>query len=182
MTKQKPHHAKTSSNSKAPTQKTANTLDTLTKGAAPPKLIVKRVKPNKQARISDQMRTVLEEMAFKGDDLKTASIAAGITYTAAMRAFHRPHIKAAYNQLVADIKANAGQAAYLTIRHMSKAAASETVKLEANKWVAGVDNIAPVKRVEGRFQHSHSFGGYDYGDGAVDITPAPDTASGDDDE
>jgi hypothetical protein len=40
---------------------------------------------------------------------------------------------------------------------MSETAASETVKLDAYKWIAGVDNIAPIKRVEGRMTHTHAF-------------------------
>ena len=135
-----------------------------------------------RVRISPGMKACIEFMAYEGIPLHAAAQRAGITRDAAVRAFHRPHVKAAYNQLVADIRNSAAQQAYLRMNHLSQTADSEAVRLEANKWVAGVGNIAPLKRVEGRFTHEASFKGFAFGDyeedESVDVTPDPDCASG----
>jgi hypothetical protein len=109
------------------------------------------------------MATALEHMAYEGVDLREAAQRAGIKHESAIKAMRKPHVKQALNQLIAAIRENAGQAAYLRLNHMSKTASSETVKMEANKWVAGVDGIAALKRVEGKHTVSHTFGGFEYG-------------------
>lgn len=133
-------------------------------------------------RMGAQLKTALEAMAHKGLSLPLAAAEAGMAVVSLKQAFRKNHVKQAYNQLVMEIRENAGQLAYQRINVMSETATSETVKLEANKWVAGVDNIAPVKRVEGRFSHNVTFGGFEYGDEARDVTPDADQQSGGDDD
>ena len=140
-------------------------------------------------RVSPQMREVIRIMAEEGEDLATAAQRVGIVKSSAIRAFNKPHVRSLYNQHVADIRANAAQAAYLRMNHLSKTAKSEQVKAEANKWVAGVDGIAALKRVEGRMHHQHTFGGFDYSEAGpiVDVSPdspsvADDAQAVDDDE
>jgi hypothetical protein len=106
---------------------------------------------------------MLEIMAYEGVSLPLAAERAGMAISSAKKAMAKPHVKTSFNQLVADIRANAGQAAYLRIARLSEEATSETVRLEASKWVAGVDGLAPVKRVEGKHTVSHTFGGFEYG-------------------
>lgn len=127
-----------------------------------------------RGRVSPQMRAVIEIMASEGTDLTTAAQRVGIVKSSAQRAFAKPVCRALYNQWVADIRANAAQAAYLRNVHLSQTAKSEQVKLEANKWVAGVDGIAALRRVEGRMQHQHTFAGFVYGSDDVQA----DSASG----
>jgi hypothetical protein len=109
------------------------------------------------------MTQVLELMAYEGLSLPHAAQRASMKLESARKAMAKPHTKVAFNQLVAAIRENAGQAAYLRLNHMSQTAQSETVKMEANKWVAGVDGIAALKRVEGKHTVSHTFGGFEYG-------------------
>lgn len=135
----------------------------------------------RRGRFGPQLREAMEAMAHEGISIKDAAIRAKMHIEALRRAFRKTHVKQAYNQLIADIRANAGQLAYLRINHLGQTAISENVKLEANKWVAGVDNIAPIKRVEGRVQVSHSFGGFTFGDDDVIDGSHTDTPSGDDD-
>lgn len=113
----------------------------------------------------------MEIMANEGVALPIAAQRAGASVQAMKQAFRRPHVKQAYNQLIADIRANAAQGAYLRINHISQTAQSETVKLDANKWVAGVDGIAAVKRIEGKHSVNHTFGGFEYGHDMQDVTP-----------
>lgn len=106
-------------------------------------------------------------------------------YASLRDALRKPHIVTHFNQLVSEVRKNAGQSAFLRINHLGSDAKSETVRLEANKWVAGVDNIAPVKRVEAAVNHRHSFAGFDYGTGAplldtgatIDHAPLDDASS-----
>lgn len=129
--------------------------------------------------MGEQLKTALEAMAHEGLSLPLAAAHAKMNILSLKAAFRKNHVKQAYNQLITDIRNNAGQSAYLRINHLSQTADSETVKLEANKWVAGVDNIAPIKRVEGRISHIHAFAGFAFGDDeAVDVTPL-DNPSGD---
>ena len=60
----------------------------------------------------------------------------------------------------------------MRIVELSQSAKSETVRADCNKWLAGVDNIAPVKRVEANYQHKVQFGGFEYPDlEPIDVTP-----------
>ncbi|WP_170759969.1 hypothetical protein [Ruegeria lacuscaerulensis] len=91
---------------------------------------------------------------------------------AAQRAFKRPHVKRAFNQLVNAIRENAAQSAYLGIVHLSNTANSDRLKFDTRKWIAGVDGISPVQKVEGRHHHNVQFGGFDYGEEEpIDVTP-----------
>ncbi len=148
--------------------------------ASQPRAKPVRAKGVIRRRMSDQLRTALEAMAHEGLSLPLAAGRAKMAPESLKAAFRRPHVKQAYNQLVMEIRNNAGQSAFLRINHLSQTADSETVKLEANKWVAGVDNIAPIKRVEGRVQVSHSFAGFTFDDGEVVEGRATDDPSGGD--
>jgi hypothetical protein len=160
----------------------AMSLEQQKASASLPRIVVKRVPGVRRARISPETRAAMELMAHEGISLPMAAQRVGMLQVSLERAMQRPVAKAAYSQLVKQIRENAAQSAYLRINHLGQVADSETVKLEANKWIAGVDNIAPVRRVEGRYQVSHSFGGFMFDDdGAVDVTP-DDTSSATDDE
>lgn len=123
-------------------------------------------------RISKGMRRTLTIMAEQGLDAREAAIAAGFKPDSAIRALRRPHVKRAFSQMVNNVRDNAAQGAYLRINHMSKTADSERTRLEANRWVAGVDGISPVQKVEGNHRHNVTFGGFEYsGPEPVDVTP-----------
>jgi hypothetical protein len=131
------------------------------------------------------MASVLELMAYEGVDIRTAAQRVDMHIVSARQAFARPAVKASFAQLVKEIRDNAAQSAYLRINHISQNATSEAVKLDANKWVAGVDGLSPIKRIEGRHSHTHAFAGFEYvkpGGIARDITPEPDSLSGGDDD
>ncbi|MFY0633670.1 MAG: hypothetical protein JXQ91_07655 [Vannielia sp.] len=143
-------------------------------GAAPLSQQQLAARAPRNRRPSPQMRKVCELMAHEGLSLPQAAKRAEITRDSAVRAFHKANVKTYFNQLVAEIRANAAQQAYLRINHIGQTANSETVKLDANKWVAGVDGIAAVKRIEGRHSVNHTFGGFDFTDAMQDVTPEDD--------
>lgn len=134
-------------------------------------------------RLTPKMKACLEAMGYEGLSLPLAALRAGMNVESARAAMRKPHMKIALNQLIAEVRQNAAQLAYVKMTNLGTSAVSEHVQMEASKWVAGVDNIAPVRRVEGKFSHDHSFKGFDvgqYGDEEpVDVTPHDTTSEGD---
>tara|TARA_R110002094_G_scaffold85688_17_gene89719 strand:- start:393 stop:809 length:417 start_codon:yes stop_codon:yes gene_type:complete len=123
-------------------------------------------------RISDEMRQCVELMATEGLPVRQAAERAGIAPDTAVRNMKKTHVLRLFNERIKDVRDNAAQAAYMRINHLSVASTNERVKLDASKWVAGVDGISPVQKVQGQHHHSHVFGGFEYPDlEATDITP-----------
>lgn len=127
----------------------------------------------------------LELMLYEGVSSSLAAKRVGLRADNLMRARNSKAVIKHWNHIVAQQRANSAQEAFQRINHLSEVTQSDHVKLEANKWVAGVGGVAPVKRVEGKFSHSVSFGGFEFDDPAeqaTDITPSHDSPSGGDDE
>ncbi|WP_120636036.1 hypothetical protein [Ruegeria sp. EL01] len=123
----------------------------------------------------------LEAMAYEGMSLHLAAKREGIRPDNFARTFNKPHIRRVYNQVVKAIRDNAAAQAYVRNVNLAQSSNSDHVKADLNKWIAGVDGIAAVKRVEGRMHHQHSFGGFDYDDDEpVDVTPEDTQSPADD--
>jgi predicted DNA-binding protein (UPF0251 family) len=137
-----------------------------------------KFRPRITARIKEVIRLMTEEALPRAE----AAQRAGITDDAVQRAMKKKHVRAAYNQAVADVRENAAQKAYLKIARLSDAGDSQRLQFDASRWIAGVDGIAPVQKVEGRHMVNHSFAGFEYP--TIDVTPgdAQDLQSGDDGE
>lgn len=133
-------------------------------------------------RISAETRAAVEHMANTGASCTAAADHAKMTKDGLARALKKPHVKALLNQMIADVRENAAQLAYIRLNVMSQTAVSEHVKADTNKWIAGVDGISPVQKVQGQHHITHKFEGFDYDDpDVVDVTP-PDTQSGGQDD
>ncbi|WP_065331239.1 hypothetical protein [Tritonibacter mobilis] len=114
----------------------------------------------------------LEAMAYEGLSLHLAAKKENIRPDNFTRAFNRPEVRRVYNQIVKAIKDNAATQAYVRNVNLAQSSNSDHVRADLNKWIAGVDGIAAVKRVEGKMHHTHAFGGFEYDEPeAVDITP-----------
>lgn len=137
-------------------------------------------------RIGKKTAKALEVMAYEGLSLPLAAKRYSMRTDNLNRAFSRPEVKERFNQLVKSIRDGAGVRAHLRIDHLSQTSESDHVQLEGSKWLAGVADIAPIKRVQGKFSHNHTFGGFTFGDyeeeKAKDITPPLDQTSSDADE
>tara|TARA_R110002072_G_scaffold43676_3_gene122516 strand:+ start:2512 stop:2946 length:435 start_codon:yes stop_codon:yes gene_type:complete len=132
-------------------------------------------KKKTRVRISDEMRQCVELMAAEGLPVRMAAERAGLVADTAVRNMRKPHVLKLFNQRVKEVRDNASQAAYMRINHLSLASTNERVKLDASKWVAGVDGISPVQKVQGNHFHSHEFGGFGYPDlEPIDVTPEDD--------
>lgn len=114
----------------------------------------------------------LEAMATTGITLRCAAKEYKVDKSTLQRALRRPRVKRAYDQVIKHIQQNAGMQAFLRINHMGQEANSENVKLDANKFIAGVAGISPIKKVEGHHTHNVKFGGFVFDDDEpLDVTP-----------
>ena len=124
----------------------------------------------------------LNLMTYEGVSSHLAAKQSGIRVDNFHRALLAPSVQRMRNQIVSHIKANGAMDAYLRMIQLAQETKSDNVKLEANKWLAGVGGIAALKRVEGRVQHIHSFGGFTFDDpDAIDVTPDDNQSDGSDD-
>lgn len=132
--------------------------------------------------LHDQTIAALEAMAYEGLSLHLAATKNNIRPDNFTRSFNKPEVRRVYNQIVKDIRENAAAQAYVRNVNLAQSSNSDHVKADLNKWIAGVDGISMVKKVDGQIQHNIQFGGFDYGDEPpIDVTPE-DTQSPADDE
>ncbi len=131
-----------------------------------------------RTRISAEARAAVTIMATEGVSRAEAAERADITDDALRRALKRPHVRRLFNQIVKEVRDNAAQAAYLKINHLSDTADNERLKYDANRWIAGVDGISPVQKVQGTHSHRHEFGGFVFDDSDVIDGTATDSQSG----
>jgi predicted DNA-binding protein (UPF0251 family) len=133
-----------------------------------------RTKGVVRARLSAQTKAAIELMAYEGLELPEAAEKAGMQVNSLKDAMRKNHVKQAYNQLVTEIRSGSAIRAFLRVNRLSAVAKSEDVRLRAGQWVAGVGDIAPIRRVEGRHSHHVSFAGFDMDLNPLDITPDDD--------
>lgn len=115
-----------------------------------------------QLKLHSNTKKAIEAMAHEGLPPTLAADRFGIRRDNFARTMKRPDVRQAYNRLVSTIRDNAAQSAYLRINELAKNAKSERVRLMANEWIAGVDGIAKVQRVDARVRHDVVFGGFHY--------------------
>lgn len=121
--------------------------------------------PNfKNLRLGKKTIEALEIMAWQGVPLHKAAELVEMRRDNLERAFGLPKVRIRWNQVTQYIRQNEGQAAVARIGELARSASSEHVRLEANKWLAGVEGVAPISRVQGIYRHRHSFEGFDYGE------------------
>ncbi len=113
-------------------------------------------------KIHSNTRKAIEAMAYQGLPVSVAADRFGIRRDNFTRVLNRPEVRVAFNQLLAAIRDNAAQAAYMRMNDLAMNAKSERVRLMANEWIAGVDGIAKVQKVEGSIRHQVLFGGFEY--------------------
>ena len=109
----------------------------------------------------------LEAMEHQGLSSHKAAKRIGIRNSNLRRANERPHLRQVFRELVDFVRVNGAQEAYLRIVELSQTAKSETVRLEANKWLAGIDGVGPVAKMQAL--HPVTSTGFDYS-GKDDVT------------
>lgn len=114
----------------------------------------------KGMRLSAKNIEALEATAYEGLSPHVAADRPGIRKANLLRAFDAPKACAVFQELVEYICQNVGQQAYKRIVELSQTTKSEAVRADCNKWLASVDNIAPMKRVESDHQHQVQFGSF----------------------
>ncbi|MGB1214979.1 MAG: hypothetical protein ACPG4X_16545 [Pikeienuella sp.] len=129
------------------------------------------------------MRKAIEIMIDEGVSDNLAAQRANVRIDNLRRALARPNVIALFNQRIKDIRQNAGVQAYVRNTQLAQTSESDHVKADLNKWLAGVDGISPLQKVQGTHAVTHKFEGYKYDrPDAVDVTPTDQTSGGHDDD
>ena len=123
-------------------------------------------------RMSRAMQDAIRLMVWEGKSRKEAASLSGVNEHSLYCALCKPHVVKWQNEQVLALRRGEVGRAYGRIARMAEDAASEHVKLSANQWIAGVDGLAPVSKVDVNARVQHSFVDYDYAD-AIDVTPDP---------
>ena len=129
--------------------------------------------------IKGKLRKAILLMATEGISRPLAAKRVGMRPDNLAAAMRRPQTITLFNQTVRDIRDNAAQAAYLKINHLAETTVNERMKFDSSRWIAGVDGISPVQKVQGTHHHMHQFGGFTYDEpdtieGAVSDTQSVD--------
>lgn len=132
--------------------------------------------------LTKRYKAALEQMAYEGASLHVAARENGIRTDNFIKAFNRPHVRKRYNAIVSAIREGAAVQSYLRIQRRAESALSEHVRQRADEWIAGVDGLSPLKRVEGKHSHTHTFGGFDYGAVTIESEDYRDLQSGGEDD
>lgn len=131
--------------------------------------------PGRKLRISARVKDALSLMVYEGKSRKEAANTAGITDHGLYQALSRPHVKAYRNKLLADLRDSAAARSVARVDRLADTAQSEHVKLEANKWLAGLEGVSPVQRSE-----THITGELTVSPGyVIDLTPQAPVIDGD---
>lgn len=136
--------------------------------AKAPKRSPREVAP--KGRISAQLRKAVQLLIWKGYSRSDAAEEAGLTEDGLYRALRRPHVQALLREEYEALRDGSVQRAFARQEQLAEAGASDQVKERANRWIAGVGGLAPVKNVNINAQVAHSYGGYSYDqDAAITI-------------
>ncbi|MGR3662523.1 MAG: hypothetical protein ACU0CA_15285 [Paracoccaceae bacterium] len=99
--------------------------------------------------ISKTNAKALEAMAYDGISLPAAAERHNIRVQNLERVFNIPKVRTVYNELIAYIRSNTAQSAYTRINNLSVTTDSDRLRFDADRWLAGVGGIAPIKSKKG---------------------------------
>lgn len=134
---------------------------------------IAQIRPQKalaKTRISPRVRKAIAYMVWDAMDRTAAAERAGITSDNLRKALKQPKVKALMAQEFKELREGAPIEAYANIRELGHTAKSEDVRLRSNQWVAGVDGLAPVTKVQGQMKVSHAFEGFAYPGATIEGT------------
>lgn len=128
-------------------------------------------------RLTAKHRKIMHNMIHKGQSLWDAAIEVNLSFEAAQRLNDKPLFWDTYAQEVEKLRENGSAVAYATIHRLQTQDVGAGVKLNAAKWVAGVDGVAPVTKLEAKHQHHVKFEGFRYERPSMkDVTPGDSTS------
>ena len=107
----------------------------------------------KQVRISARVKTAIEQMVDHGRNRAEAAQIAGIADDSLYRALTKPEVLAYRNHRMRVIRESAASRTIAKAEALMDSAESEHVKLDATKWIAGLEGISPVSKSESVINH-----------------------------
>jgi hypothetical protein len=112
----------------------------------------------RKVRISPKVREAIRLMVEEGRSRKDAAIACGITDDWLYRALLRPECLDLRNRLMGALRTSEAARSIARAAKLADGAQSEHVRMDANKWLGGLDGIVPVQRTENLHVHRHAPG------------------------
>lgn len=112
----------------------------------------KDTKTPKQVRISRKVRDAVELMISQARKRADAAQQAGLTDDALYRALKKPEVQALMRERLADLRKSEAARSIARMADIADTGRSEAAKVEANKWLAGIEGVRPAERV----QHDHT--------------------------
>lgn len=111
-------------------------------------ILHERSKAPREVRISRNVRRAIDVMVFEGAKRSVAAQTAGITDGALQLAMRKPEVLAYMNTQQGVLRTSAAARSVARVDILADEAGSDSVKLDANKWLAGLQGIAPIQRSE----------------------------------
>jgi hypothetical protein len=108
--------------------------------------------PPKQ-RVSARVRVAIEKMVDHALTRTEAAQLAGLTDHALYCALRKPHVQAYRYERMEVLRSSEASRTISRAVKLADTAESEHVRNDANKWLAGIDGIAPVQRSENVHLH-----------------------------
>lgn len=106
-------------------------------------------------RLSRNIKTVIDLMVHDGAKLTDALETVGITRGAYLKASTKAEFAAYQQEAMRVLRKGEASRTIARAVQLADGAESEHVKLQANTWIAGLENIMPVQRTENVHLHQH---------------------------
>lgn len=109
----------------------------------------------RQVRISRNVRRAIDAMVLQGEKRARAAEIAGITDEAMRKAMHKPEVLAYMNTQQQALRTSAAARSIARIDNLADGSDSDHVKLDANKFLLGIEGVSPVQKSESINVHKH---------------------------
>ena len=147
-----------------------------TKGGEAPSNIPTRAPAGFGPKTKNQLKFV-KLIATRGHTVEEAAKELNYKLEYAQSLFERVEFQQAIIEAIDAARENAAHKAWATMYFLMTEGGSDRIKFEAARWIAGVEGMSPVAKVDARVAHNVSFGGFAYPTlKAKDATP-PDNQS-----
>lgn len=109
----------------------------------------------REARISKRVRVAIDAMVFEGLKRADAAEKAGITDNALYIALRKPDVLAYLNTQQGVLRTSARARSIARIDNLADTSDSDHVKLDANKYLLGIEGVSVVQKSESVSIHKH---------------------------
>lgn len=113
----------------------------------------------RQVRISARVKVAIDRMVHDAQKRPEAAKTAGLTDDALRKAMHKPEVLAYLNAQQGVLRTSARARSIARVDNLADDSESDHVKLEANKFLLGIEGITAAQRIESTHIHKGSVPG-----------------------